>query len=142
MQFSSVQDGINALGKAHMHSTPSLKRFPNAAFQTVPVFVRLTMALSSPFREDRLALPLYVFSVGVECYHYSPAARLCLLQYLAEKVKLSQLEPLIWAGVDKGTRCTSLSPSLGFCRLESELACPLFHARNLCMVLWRANCLF
>ena len=27
-EFSSVQDGINALGKAHMRSTPSLRSFP------------------------------------------------------------------------------------------------------------------
>ena len=49
VQFSSVQDGIYALGKAHMRSTPS---------ETVPMFVRLTMALSRPFKEERLALPL------------------------------------------------------------------------------------
>ena len=54
---SSVQDGIYALGKAHMRSTPSLRSFPNVAFETVPMFVRLTMALSRPFKEDRLALP-------------------------------------------------------------------------------------
>ena len=34
-QFSSVQDGIYALGKAHMRSTASLRRFHNVAFQTV-----------------------------------------------------------------------------------------------------------
>ena len=28
VQFSSVQDGIYALGKAHMRSTPSLRSFP------------------------------------------------------------------------------------------------------------------
>ena len=35
VQFSSVQDGIHALGKAHMRSTLSLRSFPNVAFQTV-----------------------------------------------------------------------------------------------------------
>ena len=44
--------------KAHMRSTPSLRSFPNVAFQTVPVFVWLTMALSRPFNEDHRALPL------------------------------------------------------------------------------------
>ena len=58
VQFSSVQDGIYALEKAHMHSTPSLRSVPKVAFETVPMFVRLTMALSRPFKEDRLALPL------------------------------------------------------------------------------------
>ena len=37
--FSSVQDGIYALGKAHMRSTPSLRSFPNVAFETVLMFI-------------------------------------------------------------------------------------------------------
>ena len=36
-------------------------------------------------------------------------------QHLAEKVKLSQLEPHIWTGVDKGTSNLSF---LGFCYSE------------------------
>ena len=131
VQFSSVQDGIYALRKAHMHSifltfwfdtekalfqvilglllvyadwekggaclrvcmyvwfmtywdmffvvwsndsfnfslglikyivivviNPSLRSFPNVAFETVPMFIWLMMTLSRPFKEDRLALPL------------------------------------------------------------------------------------
>ena len=58
VQFSSVEDGIYALGKAHMRSTASLRRFPNVAFETVLMFVWLTMALSCSFKEDRLALPV------------------------------------------------------------------------------------
>ena len=38
-QFSSVQDGIYALRKAHMRSTPSLRSFPNVALETVPMLV-------------------------------------------------------------------------------------------------------
>ena len=38
-QFSSVQACICAFGKAHMRSTPSLRRFPNLAFETVQMFV-------------------------------------------------------------------------------------------------------
>ena len=38
-QFSSVQDGIYALGKAHMRSTPCLRSFPTVAFETFPMFV-------------------------------------------------------------------------------------------------------
>ena len=34
-QFSPVQDGIYALGKVHIRSTPSLGGFPNVAFETV-----------------------------------------------------------------------------------------------------------
>ena len=34
-QFSLVQDGVSATGKAHMRSTPSLRSFPNVAFGTV-----------------------------------------------------------------------------------------------------------
>ena len=38
-QFSLVEDGIYALGKAHVHSTTSHGSFPNVAFETVPVLV-------------------------------------------------------------------------------------------------------
>ena len=60
VQFSSVQFKMVSvrLEKAYMRSTPSLKSFPNLAFATVPVFVWLSMALSRPFKEDRLGLPL------------------------------------------------------------------------------------
>ena len=58
VQFSLAQDGIYALGKAHMRSTPSLWSFLNVAYETAPMVIWLTMALSRPFREDRLALPL------------------------------------------------------------------------------------
>ena len=44
--------------KTHMRSTTSLRSLPNIAFETVLMFVWLTMALSRPFKEDRLALPL------------------------------------------------------------------------------------
>ena len=57
VQFSSVQDGIYALGKAHMRSTSSLRSFPNVVFKTVPTFVSWTMTLSRAFK-DCLALPL------------------------------------------------------------------------------------
>ena len=56
-QFSSVQDGTYALRKGMMCSTLSLRNFPSFAFETVPVFAWLMMALSRPCREDRLALP-------------------------------------------------------------------------------------
>ena len=58
IKLGSVLDGIYALGKAHMRSTPSLRRFPKVVFEMIPMFVCLTMALSRPFKEDRLALPL------------------------------------------------------------------------------------
>ena len=43
-----------------MRSTPSLRSLQNVTFETVPMFVRLTMAHSRPFKEDRLTRPLYV----------------------------------------------------------------------------------
>ena len=36
---SLVQGGIYALEKAHTHSIPSPRSFPNVAFETVPIFV-------------------------------------------------------------------------------------------------------
>ena len=52
-EVSPLLDGICAL-----RSTPSLKSFPIVAFETVLMFVSLMMALSCPFKEDCLALPL------------------------------------------------------------------------------------
>ena len=34
-----------------MRSTPSLRSFPNVAFETGPMFVGLTMAFSRPFKD-------------------------------------------------------------------------------------------
>ena len=50
VQFSSVKDGIYALVEAHMRCTWSLRGFPNVAFEMVPMFVSMTMALSRPFK--------------------------------------------------------------------------------------------
>ena len=36
---SPVQDGIYALGKAHMRSTSPVRSFPSVLFETVAVFV-------------------------------------------------------------------------------------------------------
>ena len=58
VQFSLVQDGIYALSKALMCSIPSLRHFPNIAYETVPMFISLTMVLSHPFKKGHLALPL------------------------------------------------------------------------------------
>jgi len=58
VHFSSLQRGICALGKAHIRFTPPLRGFPSVAFETVPMFVWLTMVLSHPFKEDRRVLLL------------------------------------------------------------------------------------
>ena len=56
--------GIYALGKTHMHSTRSLRSFPNVAFETVPMFVWLTMAaVSRPFNLDQNNNPKQLPSV-------------------------------------------------------------------------------
>ena len=60
--MSSVQDGIYALGKANMRSTPSLRRFPNIAFETVPMFVCWhTMALSHLFEDYDMCGPTVTY---------------------------------------------------------------------------------
>ena len=61
-----------------MSSIPSFRSFTNF-FETVPVFVSLTMALSRPFKEDSLALPLFHASLlqaiaGVMSLALSPQA--------------------------------------------------------------------
>ena len=66
--YTSVQDGIYALGETHMSSTLSLRRFLSAAFETVPTFVWLpmvmyvwlTMVLFHPFDEDRRVCFLFL----------------------------------------------------------------------------------
>ena len=48
IQFSSVQDGIYALGKAHDYVLhPVSQIFPTVAFEIVPMFVLLTMGWPS-----------------------------------------------------------------------------------------------
>ena len=42
LQFTSVQDGIYVLAKAHMRSTPSVRSFPNIAFEMVSMFVMVS----------------------------------------------------------------------------------------------------
>ena len=51
LQLGTVQDGVCVLGKTHV--TPSVRGFCSIAFETVPVFVSVTTALSLPFKEDR-----------------------------------------------------------------------------------------
>ena len=54
--FTSVPDGIYALGKAHTCSTPTLRSFASVAFERVPALVWSTMAFFDPFKEDHPAL--------------------------------------------------------------------------------------
>ena len=56
--FRLAEDGIYALGKPHMRSVPSLRFFFPVSFETVPMFVWLTMALSRRFKEVCRALSL------------------------------------------------------------------------------------
>ena len=51
-------NGIYALGEAHNHALHLVSRkvFPTAAFETVPIIVQQTMAISRPFQERR---PVY-----------------------------------------------------------------------------------
>ena len=51
VQFSSRLDGIYALGKAHMRSTPSLGSFPSAAF--VKQFQRWSDGHDGPFSSSQ-----------------------------------------------------------------------------------------
>ena len=52
--------------------TPScLRSFPTVASETVPMFIRLMMALSCPFKEDRLSLPLSFTHSFTSSFFYS-----------------------------------------------------------------------
>ena len=96
VQFSSVHDGIYALGKAYMRSIPSLRSVPNVTFETVTMFVRLTMVLSRPFKENRLALPLSTLLGSRRLMLWCPwlcARRLCLK--LLNTSDLPRSKPLV-----------------------------------------------
>ena len=80
VQFSSVQDGICALGKVHMLSTLSYRSFPSVAFETVPMFMWLTMALSHPsslFFRNRWRLRHVLLPFTVHCWCSSTLCSLC-----------------------------------------------------------------
>ena len=99
VQLTSEQDGIYALRKAHMQPPPppppSLRNSPNVAFETVLMFVCLTMAisffqirlssasLSTPLSSRRsmvvtsLALCLQVVSQAPEHFKYSQKQATC-----------------------------------------------------------------
>ena len=57
VQFTSRRY-LCAWKSPYMHFPPSLRSFPNTAFETVPMFVWLTTALPHPFKEDHLVLLL------------------------------------------------------------------------------------
>ena len=58
--FSSVQfKMVSMRSESPKALHPSLRSFPNIPFETVPMFVWLTMALSRNFKKNRLALPLF-----------------------------------------------------------------------------------
>ena len=70
-----------APGKArNLLSAPSLCSFHNLAFhETVPTFaVRLTMALSRPFKEDRQALPFSFFASLLQVIYRVMSLASCL----------------------------------------------------------------
>ena len=57
LQFNTIRTRL--IIKAHtVRSTPSVTHFPSDPFETVPVSVWMTVALSRPFYEDLSALPL------------------------------------------------------------------------------------
>ena len=72
VQFRSVHFQVVSMHSENpICAPPRLSEVsPNVAFETVPMFVWLTMALSRPFKEDRLTLPLSTpLSPGDRWYH-------------------------------------------------------------------------
>ena len=97
--FSSVRGGICALQKSHTRSTPSLRSFPSVAFETVPMFNWLLMALSRPFMEYRRTLLLSVpllQAIMVWCPSFC-ASRYCLK--LLNTSDLPRRKPLVMAAL-------------------------------------------
>ena len=75
-----IQDGIYALGKPHMRSTPSLGSFPNVAFETVGLTDDGTYSssqgrsLHEPFLFLRTPLSSFQAIDGVVFFGFVPAA--------------------------------------------------------------------
>ena len=86
----SAQDGILALGKAHMRSAPSLSSLPKVALETVPIFAWLKTDRSGPGRMECQPLPfsLVMWSVcriprSLQKHHISSS----ILQWTPDVVK-------------------------------------------------------
>ena len=115
-------DGICALEKVHMRSTPSLRSFLTGT-------VWLTMAISRPFKEDRLALRLSMpLSSGrsmVRC-PWLCARRQCLK--LLNTSDLPRSEPLVRVSIRRVQGCTSSGVFKGGCRTlaHSSLGFPFY----------------
>ena len=92
VQFSSVQDGISVLRKAHMRSTLSLS-FPNIAFETVPAFVWLTMALSLVL--SRKIIQGFLFQCIYTQRLYEHRKRACTDSRLGEKIPSNASESVL-----------------------------------------------
>ena len=138
VQFSSVQDGIYALGNAQMRSTQSLRRFHSIAFETVPMFVWLTMALSRPFKEYRLPLPLSTPLFSRRSMAWCPwlcTRKLCLK--LLSTSDLPRSKPLVRVGNLKC--CFTSTETVGIEGREPRTATSTF-TQLLSSVLWGLPC--
>ena len=82
--YNSAQGGIYAPGKAHMRSTPSLKSFPNVAFETVPMFTCLTStALSRHFGTGKTYRVIAVWPKSLSHKHEHSLCRFQVFLYHA-----------------------------------------------------------
>ena len=70
-----------------MRSIPSLRSFPNAACETVPMFVWLTMVLSRPIEEDRFSF--IVFILATLSFRYFDGILPLLLSVLVRTLQAS-----------------------------------------------------
>ena len=97
VQLCTVLDGICALGKAPVHSTMSLRGFPNAAFEMAPAFVWFMVSLSRPFKEDHWVLASFHTSLLLMCWCPWLCARgLCLSSSILQIFWLSWGDP-VWS---------------------------------------------
>ena len=120
-----------------MRSKPSLRRFPNIAFETVPMFVRLTMIRSHLLNEGRRPFSFYVsllhaidgvmsmcqqaLSQAHQHFRFSKMQATCSGWYLFPPAYLHGHFPSLWhvqssipVGILEGGYRTSTPASLGF----------------------------
>ena len=118
-----------------MRSTPSLKSFPSVAFETVPMFIWLTMALSHPFKEDHWVLPLSMPLSSRWLVVWDPwlrAFRYCLR--LLNTSDLPRREPLV------KTSCNTLEEVCCVWHMPADEMCMKSVAPNASGIYLRTRC--
>ena len=115
---NSVLDGIYVVRKVHVRSTLSIdiSSFPRAAFETVPMLIRLPMTLSRPFKEDsRALLPCLYLLQAINCV-ISLALCLQLVSQASQHFRSSEKQATCEGCFSRQSVCSVISLHSGMSR--------------------------